>query len=440
MKLLTAVFFLLIATAFPLQSSAHHRPDADLQFFGSDKIIHVPNQNLTGGTSVQIADLGTDGSPEVVVGNGLGSEPRIRALRLDGSEIGNFLAYDEKMKAGVNVVVCDVNGDGQNEIVTAPQRGGGAHIRIFNRLGEAIDDGGFFAYKHFTGGINLTCGNLNDSPQDELVTLPAASGGPHVRVWNFETNEKLVTEFFAFEHTNTSGLTGTISAKKLFLAEQKTKTPHIRTYVIHNSPTIQNETQITLSQPGIASLFDLNGELHATTSYDARLINLVKGDVTHVHSQTGGVKGLAVDTNSDGNQELILSPAKPEFIETNEERRITVDVSEQRLYAHKNGILDNSFLISSGLSAATPLGTHTIDAKRPLVHYAWTYGPNHPENYDLGWIPYNLRFYPHIYLHYAPWHNNFGHKMSHGCVNVSLEDMKWLYDWSDEGVTVEVRE
>ncbi len=441
MKAFPGICLSLFVLLLPIQSSAHHRPDTSMYFFGSDASISLPSMNTTGGASVDLKDLGNDGTSEIIVANGLGSEPRVSVLRLDGSEVGSFLAYDKKMKLGVNVIACDINGDGYNEIITAPQRGGGAHIRIFDRFGKIIEGGDFFAYKHFSGGINLACGNVDDSPQDELITLPSAGGGPHIKVWNaINDSPKLVAEFFAFENTNTTGLTGTVHAKKLYVAQQHTKTPHVRSYVIHNSTTLQSETQITLSQPGISSLFMLNNQLHATTSFNAQLINLDKGDITHVDSQTGGVNGVSADTNNNGKDELLLSPARPEFSDTSEERKITVDLSEQRVYAYNQGILENSFLISSGLSSATPIGTHTISAKKPLVHYAWNYGPNNPNNYDLGWVPYNLQFYPHIYLHYAPWHNNFGHKMSHGCVNVSLEDMKWLYDWSDEGIPVEVKE
>ena len=119
--------------------------------------------------------------------------------------------------------------------------------------------------------------------------------------------------------------------------------------------------------------------------------------------------------------------------------RILVDTKTQRLYAYKDGVLENTFLISSGYGNATPVGIHHILAKIPKVHYTWSYGENDPRNYDLGLVPYNLRIYPHIYLHYAYWHNNFGHKMSHGCVNVSLTDMKWLYEWTETGIEVEVK-
>nr|MDA8088057.1 peptidoglycan DD-metalloendopeptidase family protein [Nitrospiraceae bacterium] len=34
------------------------------------------------------------------------------------------------------------------------------------------------------------------------------------------------------------------------------------------------------------------------------------------------------------------------------------------------------------------------------------------------------------------WHNNFGHPMSHGCVNMKTPDAKWLFDWAPMGTPV----
>ena len=34
------------------------------------------------------------------------------------------------------------------------------------------------------------------------------------------------------------------------------------------------------------------------------------------------------------------------------------------------------------------------------------------------------------------WHHNFGRPMSHGCVNVSYEDMEKLYNWAEEGTRI----
>jgi lipoprotein-anchoring transpeptidase ErfK/SrfK len=34
-------------------------------------------------------------------------------------------------------------------------------------------------------------------------------------------------------------------------------------------------------------------------------------------------------------------------------------------------------------------------------------------------------------LHGAYWHDNFGYRMSHGCVNLRPDDASWLFRWTD---------
>lgn len=116
---------------------------------------------------------------------------------------------------------------------------------------------------------------------------------------------------------------------------------------------------------------------------------------------------------------------------------IRISLNEQRLRAYENGKLVNTFLISSGRGKfSTPKGEFSVTAKLPWVRYAWVYYKNSPDNYDLGSVPFNLRIMPHKYIHYAYWHNNFGRPMSHGCVNVNLKNIKWIYRWADEGAPV----
>jgi len=36
-------------------------------------------------------------------------------------------------------------------------------------------------------------------------------------------------------------------------------------------------------------------------------------------------------------------------------------------------------------------------------------------------------------LHGAYWQTLLGYQRSHGCVNLSVADAHWLYDWANEG-------
>lgn len=437
------LFFL--ALCLPLlwpAGSVHAAHTRTLTIHMDNRSFDLPVQDDVGGLSLSAADLGLDGIPELIVGNGLGLEPRVRVLRQDGSQIGSFLVYAPTLGVGVNVIACDLNADGYNEIVTAPQRGGGPHVRIFDHEGNAIDHGGFFAYDGgFRGGVNLACGDLTGDAYAELVTLPAPGGGPHVRVWSFAHESiQLLEEFFPFDQTERSGLTGTVADGTLFAVQQFTQTPVVKRIVIHNEITVLDEQPVASITQGVHSIVVHNHELYLSSLKENILYNVTQKTETQLETSNGSLAIISQDLDADGDDELIYTAGRPGWRENETGKQMMVDISEQRLYASQDGILENSFFISSGLGNATPLGKHQILAKIPFVHYAWYYGENNPNNYDLGWVPYNLKFYPHIYIHYAPWHNNFGHKMSHGCVNVSLEDMQWLYEWAEEGMTVMISE
>jgi lipoprotein-anchoring transpeptidase ErfK/SrfK len=120
-------------------------------------------------------------------------------------------------------------------------------------------------------------------------------------------------------------------------------------------------------------------------------------------------------------------------------QRIVVDISEQRLTAYENDVAVHTFLISSGTySFPTPLGSTTVTAKIPVHRYTWSYGPNNPNNYDLPGVKWNLRFRQNYYIHSAYWHNSFGRRMSHGCINVDMKNAEWIYNWAEVGAVVDI--
>ena len=117
------------------------------------------------------------------------------------------------------------------------------------------------------------------------------------------------------------------------------------------------------------------------------------------------------------------------------EKLIKVNIAEQKLEYYFNNKLIDSFLISSGVKGMdTPLGEFSILGKEDSKDYGGTgYDFHYP---DTKW---NLHFttdYYRYYIHGAYWHDNFGNKMSHGCVNVHYHDMELLYWWANIGTKV----
>ncbi len=431
----------LLASLIPRFAFAYHPPSLTVSIYSTagelKNSFTVATANEAGGAKIAVADLGHDGVPEIILGNGLGNEPRVSIYRADGSLVDSFLAYDSSMGTGITVAVCDVDGDGQAEIITGTQYGGGPQIGVWHYQDKKWNaQARFFAYdESFRGGVHVSCGDLDADGKAEIVTTPGPSGGPHVKIWEWKNEkEKLSEEFFAFAPEETGGVVSAVHNGKLFLTLQKTDHNHmIESYVIHREPTRENSVANNTMET--SNLFFVDDVLATSSLQDGYIV----GPTTFVANVPfGSVNAASSDLDGHGVTEIVTVADRPLFDEVTE-TRIKVDLSEQRLYAYEGGILANSFLISSAKAPwMTPTGDLSVLAKLPYVDYTWNYGPNDPRNYALGLVPYNLKIFSHVYIHYAYWHNNFGHPMSHGCVNVNLENMKWIYAWANVGMPVEV--
>jgi lipoprotein-anchoring transpeptidase ErfK/SrfK len=110
-----------------------------------------------------------------------------------------------------------------------------------------------------------------------------------------------------------------------------------------------------------------------------------------------------------------------------------VDLSEQRIYAFVNKKQVFSARVSTGTSRyPTVRGRFRVYAKYRSTRMR---GPG----YDMPNVPYTMYFYRGYAIHGAYWHNNFGRRMSHGCVNMKVSQAKWLYNWAPKGTLVVVR-
>ena len=66
---------------------------------------------------------------------------------------------------------------------------------------------------------------------------------------------------------------------------------------------------------------------------------------------------------------------------------------------------------------------------------------NYKNYYDLPGVPFDMYFDSDgKAIHGAYWHNNFGVPMSHGCVNLSIPDAEWAYNFASVGTVVNVHD
>ena len=113
-------------------------------------------------------------------------------------------------------------------------------------------------------------------------------------------------------------------------------------------------------------------------------------------------------------------------------RWIDVNLTQQMTYAYQGNKVVNSFLVSTGTwQYPTVTGQYHIYVK---LRYTDMTGPG----YYLPNVPFTMYFYQGYGLHGTYWHHNFGTPMSHGCVNLSIPDSEWLYNWASVGTLVNI--
>jgi len=119
---------------------------------------------------------------------------------------------------------------------------------------------------------------------------------------------------------------------------------------------------------------------------------------------------------------------RPEGVGPND-RWVAVDLFEQTAVAYEGDDMVFATLISSGLPQwGTHEGLFQIYDRYEATRMSGAVGQ--PDFYFIEEVPYVMYFDDEIGLHGTYWHDRFGYRQSHGCVNLSIMDSWWIYDWS----------
>ena len=121
-------------------------------------------------------------------------------------------------------------------------------------------------------------------------------------------------------------------------------------------------------------------------------------------------------------------------------KRIEVNLDNQSLTCFEGNTLIFQTLVASGLAGqhATPRGERCALLKQASRHMSTVPYPgmqiplpNPNDIFDLPGIPWNIFFdLEGRAIHGAYWHNDFGVRRSHGCLNVGMKAAQWIYRWA----------
>jgi lipoprotein-anchoring transpeptidase ErfK/SrfK len=437
----------------PVPKAEHARPaivttwSTSLEKRGEFKAFE--DEFLNGGF-IASGDVDGDGTTDLVVGAGPGRLPEVRIFSVDGAQRYSFRAYPEWFRGGVHVAVGDLDGDGRSEIVTAPGAGIEPQINVFRADGSQVIQGGVWAYaKTFQGGVNIAVGDLDDDGKAEVVTTPGPGGGPHVRVWSGSMQP--LRDFFAYDAGMSDGVTVTVMKTKwgaaIVTGVQSWSSPLVRRFSAGGQLLKEFYAYATSTRSGVSvTAWDMdhdgidevvtvpNGSAYA----DLRVYDLYGTEYKRLNAMDNAYRGqLSVAVIPGG---IVTMPVAPTVQgRTDIDKVIVVDLIQQRLYAFEHGRVARTFPVSTGTARhPTPVMEVSVTEKIPIKRYRWYYGAGSPDNYDLPNVKWNLRIMGPYHIHHAYWHNNFGNRMSHGCINVGQPDAEWIYNWSSVGTRVSV--
>ena len=93
-----------------------------------------------------------------------------------------------------------------------------------------------------------------------------------------------------------------------------------------------------------------------------------------------------------------------------------------------------------GEKFSTPTGDQAISWKIFSIHMAANTGSD--SGYDTMAVPWPVFFNTNAgaAIHGTFWHNDFGVRRSHGCVNVSPADAKWIFRWTSPSISLDQSE
>jgi lipoprotein-anchoring transpeptidase ErfK/SrfK len=129
---------------------------------------------------------------------------------------------------------------------------------------------------------------------------------------------------------------------------------------------------------------------------------------------------------------VIPNATPPEGVENG--RWIEVNLEQQTLSVYQDGQLAYATLIATGVDGVwTRPGLFQIYERHESTLMRGAFEADRSDFYYLEDVPWTLYFDESRALHGAYWRARLGFVQSHGCVNLSVADSHWLFNWATDG-------
>lgn len=291
---------------------------------GQYTVTFVAHDNA-GSTTTLMKELKVDGGEYLFVAPGKGSGPQVRILRKNGKVLSSFFAFPKTFRGGVSLTTADLDGDDNEEILTAPESSGGPQVRIFSKNGKLLSQ--FLAFpKAMTGGLRLAAGDMDGDGSEEILVSPSASERPLVRI--FSRSGVVLQEFLAFAKEFRGGVSlascdlNRDGKEEILAAAGPGGGPQVRIFTKSGKLLSQFHAYEPNFLGGVAlACGDVNGDdkneiitAPATNSTaDIRIFTksgkLLSTFTAYKQTYRAGAHVAAGDVNGNGKDDIIVSPS-----------------------------------------------------------------------------------------------------------------------------------
>ncbi|HEY1190537.1 MAG TPA: VCBS repeat-containing protein, partial [Gemmata sp.] len=312
----------------PITDDQVAEPDETIVLTLSEPSVGTVGTQAT--ATVTITDSGEPTAPAeapvasgAVIGTGLGASGLVEVLNADGTARLAFLPYGQDMLMGVKVAVGDVNGDGVDDIITAPGMFS-SHVKVFDgATGAELQS--FLAFDaSFLGGISIASGDVNGDGKADIV-VGTALGSSHVKVFDGANGAEMVSFYtsagsvagvnVALGDVNGDGRLDLVTGAATGLS-------YVKAFNLSNGQVLQDfvayrgfaggvtVATADLDQDGAADIITgtATGSSHVKV-FSGRSGTLVRSYLAFAPAFGGGVNVGARDVNGDGIPDVLVSGA-----------------------------------------------------------------------------------------------------------------------------------
>lgn len=132
-----------------------------------------------------------------------------------------------------------------------------------------------------------------------------------------------------------------------------------------------------------------------------------------------------------------FAPISPDV----QDKSIEVSLPKQTVTCFENGVevfhtnvstgIPSMGTTTNGIPTDTPRGDFSVTIKTPVRHMGDGQLTSEIAAYELPGVPWSTFFTETgVAFHGTYWHDNYGGRMSHGCVNMRTEEAQWIYRWT----------